>query len=127
MISPVLARERSPLDIVRAAVDAFNRGDGGALIPNGHPSGRWRQVAPDAAIAAIGERPISIRHISSLDAQRVFCALVTAHGSQLAGVYSLADGRITEVRHYISDVDLLVSVGILDHDDAESTKVPSSR
>lgn len=126
MSSPILARERSPLDVVRAAIDAFNRGDIGALIPNAHPS-RRRRIAPDAAVTAIAERPISVSHISSLDAHRVFCALATAAGSDLVGVYSLADGRIAEARHYFSDLDLLVSVGVLDGDEADSTKAQSRR
>jgi hypothetical protein len=126
MTSPILARERSPLDVVRAAIEAFNRGDAGALIPSGPGSDRPR-IAPDAAVIAVDERPLSIRHISSLDAHRVFCALVTAHHSELVGVYSLANGRIAEARHYFSDVELLVGVGILDGDEAESTKAQSSR
>jgi hypothetical protein len=127
MTGPAPARARSPLDTVRAAIDAFNHGDAGALIPGEHPSLRPGQIAPDAAAAAIEERPISISRISSLDARRVFCALVTAHGSELVGVYSLANGRIADARHYFSDVDLLVCVGILDRDEAESTKAQSSR
>ena len=126
MTSPVLAHGRSPFDVVRAAIDAFNRGDAGALMPSGHRSGR-RRIAPDAAVTAVDERPISISHLSSLDAHRVFCTLVTAHGSELVGVYSLANGRIAEARHYFSDLDLLASVGILDRDEAESTKAQSRR
>jgi hypothetical protein len=120
MTSPILAPRRSPLGGVRAAIDAFNHGDIGALIPNAHR--RRRRSAPDAAVTAIAERPLSVTHISGLDAHRVFCTLVTTYDSKLVGVYSLAHGRIAEARHYFSDADLLVSVGILDQDEAESAK-----
>ena len=127
MTNPVSACRNSLLSIVHVAIDAFNRGHVSALVPIENPSGR-RQTSPDAATAAIDERPISVRHISTLDARRVFCALVTAHGNELVGVYSLTDGRIARARHYFSDFDLLVSVGILDPDDDESsTQAQSSR
>jgi hypothetical protein len=119
MTSSISVRE--PTKAVQAAIDAFNRGDVGALIPRQHANGRRSGISPDATTTAVDERPISVRHMSGLDARRVFCALVTAHGNELVGVYSLTNGRIAQARHYFSDVDLLVSVGILDHDDDESS------
>jgi hypothetical protein len=105
-------RERSPIHIVQTAIDGFNRGDTEALIPGPQP-GRRRRSCPDAAAAAIGERPLSIRHISCLEPGRVFCSLTTVHGSELVGLYSIARGRISQARHYFSDLELLASVGIL--------------
>lgn len=129
MSSPVSGRERAPVSVVQAAIDAFNRGDINALIPDSgsRPSPRrWQRRSPDAAIAAVDERPIAVSHISSLDARRVFCALVTAHGSELVGVYALANGRIAEARHYFSDIELLVNVGILERDELEASTTPRS-
>jgi hypothetical protein len=109
------------IGVVRSAVDDFNRGDIEALMPRQEAGMRRRTPCPDAAVVAIDERPIAIAHIAGLDADRVFCRLVTAHDSQLVGVYSLADGRVDGARHYFSDVDLLVRVGILRPGDLAGT------
>lgn len=43
----------------------------------------------------------------------MFCSLLTGQGSELVGVYSVAHGRISDARHYFSDVELLERVGIV--------------
>ena len=120
MTSPGGERRRSLTSIVEAAIHDFNGGHISALLPTDGP-GAHRRIEPDAATAAIDERPFSVSHIAALDAGRVFCALVTAHGNELVGVYSLANDRIAHARHYFSDFATLVHVGILDHDDGQST------
>jgi hypothetical protein len=128
MKNHVSAGQRSPTSIVEAAIDAFNRGHVSALLLDEKPGRGRRQVSPDAAAVAIDERPISVAHVSALDDRRVFCALVTAHGNELVGVYALVDGRIAQARHYFSDFATLVSVGVLGQDDGKSsTEALSSR
>lgn len=113
MNGPNSAVARSAVDVVHAAVDAFNRGQVRALVPDALlPAGRSR-IPADAARAAIDERPLSIGRIFSPDPGRVVCALVTAAGDQLVGIYSITDDRVTAARYYFSDVDLLISVGIV--------------
>jgi hypothetical protein len=101
------------VDVIRSAVDDFNRGNIEALMPQDGAPARRRPSCPDAALVAIDERPITITHMDGLEAQRVCCSLVTAHDSELVGIYDLADGRVARARHLFSDVDLLVRVGIL--------------
>lgn len=110
---PAAPTQQSLIHAVEAAVGAFNRGDVEALIPRSGGPRRRRRSCPDASSAAIGERPVSISHISCVDAGRVLCSLVTAHGTEVVGVYCLSDGRISDADHFFSDVELLVSVGIL--------------
>lgn len=111
--------QQALIRVVERAVEAFNRGDVAALIPSEDLAARRRRACPDASLAAIEGRPVSISHISCVDARRVFCSLRTAHGNEVAGVYFLDDGRIGQASHYFSDAELLVSVGILQPGDAD--------
>jgi hypothetical protein len=111
--------QQALIRVVERAVEEFNRGDVAALIPSEGRAARRRRACPDAALVAIEGRPVSISHISCVDARRVFCSLRTAHGHEVAGVYFLDHGRISQASHCFSDIDLLVSVGILQPGDAD--------
>lgn len=115
--------------MVLAAIEACNRGDTGALTAacNGAAGARIgakpRCGSLDATLA-LEDGTISVRRVSCLDDRRVFCSLVTETGIDFVGIYCVDDGRITDARHYFSDVELLISVGILEEDPEIASAAP---
>ena len=111
---------QEPARVIQAAIDAFNRGDVNALTPHAgneadaRSSDVPRRGSPEATVFARGEGTISVRHISCLDPRRVFCALVTRGGFDVAGIYSVNEGRITDARYFFSDFEMLATVGIIE-------------
>lgn len=115
---------QEPIRVVQGAIDAFNRGDAKALIPRAGDGAdtdscdtvrpRPDRGLPEATVFALEGGTISVRHISCLDARRVFCELIMPDGTDLVGIYAVDDERISDARHYFSDIDMLVTVGILE-------------
>jgi hypothetical protein len=118
------------LDVIKAAIAAFNAGDAQALrtrVPNqpdleeGGPTAQelhdCNRGRPYCAVRPMpltaGEHYVSLTASYELDHRRVVCELEAADSTRLVGIYSVDDGQMTAACHYFSTVAMLVKIGTL--------------